>query len=283
MADYFPLMARAVAGLESNTVEERRAVYERAREALVDRIGDESLLQRECVVLDSAISRVEATIPAAEPIASEVPSGFRNPTSLTRALQFLLVARLVLDVLGLLSCRAQYQLLQSTFTEAEAAANDFRHGTIGGIQFLAGIVTAVVFCCWIYRVNGNARALGASGMEFTPGWSVGWYFVPFANLWKPFQAMREIWKASKNPTQWQSEPTDQILRWWWFGWITNNILGQVDLRVTLAARDVSSLSAASVIGAIDDGFGVFAIAFALVLITRVSRMQMTRCASEVFR
>ena len=35
MADYYPLIARAVAGLEKNTGQGRRNVYERAREALV--------------------------------------------------------------------------------------------------------------------------------------------------------------------------------------------------------------------------------------------------------
>ena len=35
MADYYPLVAKAVAGLEKNTGEGRRALYERARTALV--------------------------------------------------------------------------------------------------------------------------------------------------------------------------------------------------------------------------------------------------------
>src|SRR6267378_2732047 len=35
MADYYPLVAKAIAGLERNTGEGRRALYERARSALV--------------------------------------------------------------------------------------------------------------------------------------------------------------------------------------------------------------------------------------------------------
>jgi len=38
MADYYPLIARAVAGLEKNTGENRRALYERARAALLTQL-----------------------------------------------------------------------------------------------------------------------------------------------------------------------------------------------------------------------------------------------------
>src|SRR5262245_22033228 len=66
MADYHPLIARAVAGLEKNTGEQRRALYERARTALVAQLRgvvpalDESEITRERLALEEAIRRVEA-------------------------------------------------------------------------------------------------------------------------------------------------------------------------------------------------------------------------------
>lgn len=56
-------------------------------------------------------------------------------------------------------------------------------------------------------------------MGFTPGWAVGWYFVPIAWFWKPYQAMREIWQASVNPTSWREQPVTAALHWWWTLWI----------------------------------------------------------------
>ena len=38
MADYYPLIARAVSGLDRNTGENRRALYDRARVALVNQL-----------------------------------------------------------------------------------------------------------------------------------------------------------------------------------------------------------------------------------------------------
>lgn len=66
MAEYFPVLARAVAALEQNTGENRRAVYERARAALVRQLRgydpplSESEITRERLALEDAIRRVEA-------------------------------------------------------------------------------------------------------------------------------------------------------------------------------------------------------------------------------
>jgi hypothetical protein len=66
MADYYPLIARAVEGLPDRTPEARRAVYERARTALVAQLRSlnpplsEADINRESVSLDNAITRVEA-------------------------------------------------------------------------------------------------------------------------------------------------------------------------------------------------------------------------------
>ena len=66
MADYHPLIARAVNGLDKNTGENRRALYERARSALVNQLRsvdpalDESDITRERLALEEAIRKVEA-------------------------------------------------------------------------------------------------------------------------------------------------------------------------------------------------------------------------------
>src|SRR6476659_9708412 len=66
MADYYPLISRAVAGLEKNNGENRRALYERARAALLAQLRgvtpalNESDITRERLALDESIRKVEA-------------------------------------------------------------------------------------------------------------------------------------------------------------------------------------------------------------------------------
>ncbi|MGL5733319.1 MAG: hypothetical protein ACRCYS_00515 [Beijerinckiaceae bacterium] len=68
MADYYPLIARAVAALKDARADERAPVYERARNALMNHlkgiqppVGPE-VLEAEELALDEAIARVEAEI-----------------------------------------------------------------------------------------------------------------------------------------------------------------------------------------------------------------------------
>jgi hypothetical protein len=66
MADYYPLIARAVEGLPEQTPDKRHAVYERARTALIAQLRtldpplSEAEIQHEGRSLDEAIARVEA-------------------------------------------------------------------------------------------------------------------------------------------------------------------------------------------------------------------------------
>ncbi|MGO4736008.1 histidine kinase [Bosea sp. 2KB_26] len=72
MADFYPILARAIAGLPDKSPEARRAVYDRARTALVAQLRSldppvgEAEIMRERLALDEAMSRVEADYDEAE-------------------------------------------------------------------------------------------------------------------------------------------------------------------------------------------------------------------------
>jgi hypothetical protein len=63
MTDYYPAILRAVAALETNTFEGRRAIYNHARTALIEQLDKRPFIKkdvdRERLMLEDAISRVE--------------------------------------------------------------------------------------------------------------------------------------------------------------------------------------------------------------------------------
>lgn len=102
---------------------------------------------------------------------------------------------------------------------------------MGAGYALAMLASIVCVSLWIYRAHANLFAAGFEGLEFTPGWSVGWFFVPIAMLFKPFQAMRELWNASHMQSDSYAASADRSLTVWWSFWIVGNVIENVSLRI----------------------------------------------------
>jgi hypothetical protein len=69
---------------------------------------------------------------------------------------------------------------------------------LGWSQLGTYVATIVAWCMWKHRCHRNLPALGAVNLQFTPRSAVGYYFLPIFQLFKPYQAMREI--------RWASDP-----------------------------------------------------------------------------
>jgi hypothetical protein len=229
--------------------------------------------------------------PAATPSPTVAPSiSFRDPTKLTTWLKYFLYASIIIDAIALFSGGLQYQLLSDfelgvysseALATAAAESNDKRQQIIGVFQFGISITTIVLFAMWIYRANFNSRALGAQNMKFTPGWSVGYYFIPFLSLWRPYQAMKEIWKTSKNPTAWESEERGAILPWWWFFFLVAGMLNNKALITYMYAKEIHEFIAVAGITIASDIVSIPATIIALVLVGKIYEMQMSHAVRRI--
>ena len=63
---------------------------------------------------------------------------------------------------------------------------NYNNNKIGALWAGLFVATFLLFLTWVYKSNVNVKALGASNMKYTPGWSVGWFFIPIANISKPY-------------------------------------------------------------------------------------------------
>lgn len=101
------------------------------------------------------------------------------------------------------------------------------------VEIPARLATIVLFLVWLYRVYGNLSPLKALNLEFSPGWAVGWWFIPFANLIKPYQAVTEAWRES-DPDYSEdfgyltsSVENPWIFPVWWGFWILGNVFARI--------------------------------------------------------
>jgi len=185
-------------------------------------------------------------------LTAEIGAEYRDISALASSLKTSLKIYVAISTIGLWFTWSQVQLLQeiasgTTVSDVEAAASDLRQAVIGSLQVLILIVVGILFLRWTYFSNRNASSLGAYDLEFTPGWAVGWYFIPVAMLWKPYQALKEVFKASHPDftDDWRDAPHPDVLPLWWALWILVSFVGSVLLRTSLDAETLNEIVASS--------------------------------------
>lgn len=199
---------------------------------------------------------------------------YADCTKISKFLIWLLVAGALLDIVATCSSYLEYALLVAIsegqeITEETANANDLRQGLIGLSQILLFLVTAIVFCRWTYQIMGNARAVSDKSMKHSPGWAVGYYFIPVVNLWKPYQSLREAYEIFIGLEQGKKDKV--VFPLWWSAWIVSGILGQIVFKLSLKAEELEQLIQASMFTIGSDAFDIFLDVMAVFLVLLVTR------------
>ena len=127
---------------------------------------------------------------------------------------------------------------------------------------------------WIYRANLNALRLGGEGLRYSPGWAIGWFFIPVLNLWKPYQAFKEIWLASANPKHWKSLTRPALLPVWWTLFLVSASVGQAALRAAIRAEELPELIIANTASLAAHLVDIPLDIVFIILIRQIYRMQM---------
>lgn len=220
---------------------------------------------------------------------AEVAAAAPKPLDrLTRWVRWILYAQLLLAPVALISGALEYQVLtefQEGYYETQEAAvaagesSDARQGLIGIVQLLLLLASAILVLTWFHRANHNARQLGAQGMVYTPGWAVGWFFVPFANFWKPYQVMKEIWQVSAAPGDWTAQAVPWVLPVWWISWIASSLIGNAAFRLSLRAEELDQLMSANAVTQLSEVVGIPGTIALIWIVGRVRSMQARQAAS----
>lgn len=222
------------------------------------------------------------------------PVGFEPADAAARWTKGLLLATLVLSLVGIASGLLQMDLLSRAatgrITEAEVAENDSRQQLIGLLQIPVFLGTAVTFLVWFYRAHRNLTALGGRELKYTPAWAVGGFFVPFLNLVRPVQVMREVWHGSDpsgierdlspaGPSIRRQLGTPQLVVSWWALFVLSNLVGNSIIRMAFAENQtLDQLQKLSSLLVMSDLIEIPSAVVALLLVGRITRWQGERIA-----
>ena len=109
-----------------------------------------------------------------------------DPGGLTKLLQRLLWLSVIVACVALVDDVVEFAQVQfGQLSPDQVANNDPIQVVVGLLQSGLGIVTGIAFLKWIYRAYKNIKGFGAEGLRFSPGWAVGYYFIPHPELDSP--------------------------------------------------------------------------------------------------
>lgn len=134
---------------------------------------------------------------------------------------------LILCAVGAASAASQWHLLAQsmqgqTIPTAVARASDSRHLTILAALAVTVLVTAVLYFNWLYNSVRNVREVRGASMRATPGWAVGYWFIPIINFYRPYQTMVELWERSSDGIAVKILPPSIGL--WWLTYFLGGVL-----------------------------------------------------------
>ena len=97
-------------------------------------------------------------------------------------------------------------------------------GLVGVVSLVALVCTPIFYLMWLHRAVRQLHAVGKD-VGVTPGWAVGYWFVPFINLVKPYRILQSI--AEKLGVE--SLP----LGAWWASLLLARALSRIETRMAL--------------------------------------------------
>ncbi|WP_422061384.1 DUF4328 domain-containing protein [Sphingopyxis sp.] len=200
-----------------------------------------------------------------------------------KLLKFMLITGFVLIAAVLVGQLAELRGLVSLDPNIEmtSAAALYTAITLG--DGLLALVTIIVFSMWIYRAAANVVAAEVHGFAYTAGWSVGWFFIPIANLFKPFAAMRQIWNASHGAMNERLDDGNGLLALWWGTWILSNIAANVSFRLSLNPSSVEEFTLGLQIGTVASAISLALYPAAYRLVDSITNAQRERLtAAHIF-
>lgn len=170
---------------------------------------------------------------------------FRDLSTFTTVLVWMLRIGAALAVLSLWSSWLQLDLLKTSFSPEEGTANDRREALVAGASGIVMLATLIIFGRWIVLAHRNLPALGAQHLEVRPGWAVGYFFIPILNWWKPYQAMRSLWRSSHSVNHPDIQDSTWVLPTWWAFWVIWSLHGNASWRMQARAQTIDSLTSAT--------------------------------------
>lgn len=131
------------------------------------------------------------------------------------------------------------------FQAGDAGLDEFQDADdlfagLKGFQSIAFLLIPGFFIWWFRRAACNVRNFGVDPGRWGPGWAVGSWFIPFANIVLPAMVAVRTWKCSapevvSGASTWQRAAVSPLVLTWWIVYSVAGFLWSIAAQVRAEA------------------------------------------------
>ncbi len=144
---------------------------------------------------------------------------------------------------------------------------------VGIFMILVYIGSVITFCMWTNRAMKNTWAISQNSSLITPGWAVGWYFIPIALLWKPVGAVQQMRDAVFGAGRGLS------LAPWWTFWLLTSFTGRISMK--MPTETIADLKASALFDTVTSPIDILSAVFAILMVKKLTNKQHEVATGEV--
>lgn len=207
---------------------------------------------------------------------------FRSPKNLAYIVYALLGLQIIAYVFGIFAALSYLNDPDWTvsYTSSISGRVFLRLVSMSDMLRIASfILSTIFFLIWVYRSYSNLSPLKARNLEFSPGWAVGWWFIPFANLVKAYQVIRELWSASDPDINLdldfrpRASSGNMVLGFWWGTYLFGNFV----LRFSdTTAKDLDSYKGAVFFYLVGNAIEIISAMLLILIVNDITDRQLQR-------
>jgi heme/copper-type cytochrome/quinol oxidase subunit 2 len=96
----------------------------------------------------------------------------------------------------------------------------------GYAQLAVFVVVAILFLRLLYKAAQRAKGFAVPFSHVSPGWAVGYWFIPIMNLYRPFQVVKALFASCAQEAGPTAKPAagEQLLSAWWAMFLLSGIV-----------------------------------------------------------
>jgi len=207
----------------------------------------------------------------------------RDNSKRAKLLLYVFYALIGITLLNILTGYNELRILKNAemgffVSESEAEFTDLMQGIAGLLGLIVYITSVVVFIMWFRRAYGNLHRMGISYLKNTESMAVWTWFVPFINLYKPFQIMSEIWletqeKIKKLDAEYIIKSGTLLIALWWSLFLISGFLGRYVLQTSFKDETLEQLILHSEMSLYSDILEVPEALLVILIVLKISKME----------